>query len=317
MARRNSSGDLAGLIIAVTLFLPIILIVYLFKGIIYLINLALNEKAKRKEKKIYEDILNTNIQEQLAKIDTLDGFQFEKYIGQLLKKIGFKNVIVTKGSGDFGADIVAEKDNNKYAFQCKRFTSTIGPKPIGEVLRGMNRYKCNKGVVVTNNYFTNQAIQEAKVSHIELWDRNKLSILIGNYETNHFFTENNSNIEDNKPIKEKIDIIENQKEGKIEMEEEKNMEKEDNEKPLNIKHIDLIAGYYEVNEDIEEGKYIIEAISGSGVLQVYDKDDLLKVSECIGSNVSSFIKKYNNLKLTLGDIVQIKNTVTLRFTKIK
>lgn len=305
MARRNSSGDLAGLIIAVTLFLPIILIVYLFKGIIYLINLALNEKAKRKEKKIYEDILNTNIQEQLAKIDTLDGFQFEKYIGQLLKKIGFKNVIVTKGSGDFGADIIAEKDNDKYAFQCKRFTSTIGPKPIGEVLRGMNKYKCNKGIVITNSYFTNQAIQEAKVSNVELWDRDKLSTLLEkNQDILPTFLENKE------IVTEKVHI-ENSKKGK-----ELKMQTDTNSKLTSTNCFELTAGYYEVDEDIDEGKYMVEVVSGNGVLMVQDRNNYYKVSECIALDVPYFINKYNNLKLVSGDIMQIKNAVTLRFVKI-
>lgn len=319
MARRNSSDDLAGIIVAITLFLPIIAIVYLVKGIIYLIAVASKEKAKREEEKIYKDLLNTNIQEQLIRVDNLEGLQFEKYIGELLKKIGFRNVIVTKGSGDFGADIVAEKNNDKYAFQCKRFSSTIGPKPIGEVLRGMNKYKCNKGVVITNNYFTNQAIQEAKVSNIELWDRDKLSILIGNYENNSLKQESHITIKDGDQIKEKIDIIENEKEMKgIKLEELKILEKENNEnnRMNNIKYLDLTAGYYEVDEDIEEGKYLIEAISGSGVLQVKDKDEFFKVNECIGINISNFIQRYNNLKLKLGDTIQIHDAVTLRFKKI-
>lgn len=101
-------------------------------------------------------------------------------MGELLHKNGYKNVEVTKGSGDFGADVIAEKDNIRYAFQCKRFNSTVGPKSIGEVLRGMYRYNCNKGVVITNNYFTRQAIKEGEICEIELWDRDKLSYLIQN-----------------------------------------------------------------------------------------------------------------------------------------
>ncbi len=133
-------------------------------------------------------MLDIELDEQLMEIDDLDGFQFEKYIGQLLKKIGFVNVIVTKGSGDFGADVIAEKDNIKYAFQCKRFNSVIGPKPIGEVLRGMKKYNCEKGIVITNNYFTKQAIEEGKVYNIELWDRDKLSNLIQNIKVENIHT---------------------------------------------------------------------------------------------------------------------------------
>lgn len=311
-----------GMIIVAIFVLPIMAIVYLVKGIIYLIALASNENAKRKEEKKYKDLLNTNIQEQLIKVDNLEGLQFEKYIGELLKKIGFKNVIVTKGSGDFGADIIAEKDGNKYAFQCKRFSSTIGPKPIGEVLRGMNKYKCNKGVVITNNYFTNQAIQEAEVSNVELWDRDKISFLIGNNKIEL--------IEENKDVSEPIITEEGEN---MSFEENENIKLHSDEVIDNIAEIednasnesnvyentkceDLVAGYYEVGEDIEEGKYIIEAISGKGAFEVKDKEKHCKEYQRIGINDKDYIKKFNNLKLNNGEIFKVSETVVLRLTKV-
>ena len=164
------SGDLFGIIIA----LPIIIVIFFAKlfimaveVIIKLISYICNSHAINK-------LFKTNIQKQLSQLDELDGIQFENYIGLLLQKSGYKNVIVTRASGDFGADIIAEKDGEKYAIQCKRYSKFVGPKPIGEVLRGMNRYKCGKGIVITNNYFTKQAIEESKISHVELWDRKKL-----------------------------------------------------------------------------------------------------------------------------------------------
>lgn len=125
-----------------------------------------------------KDNMYKSIQESLTNIDNLDGIQFENYFAKLLKKIGYNNVQVTKSSGDYGTDIIAYKDCYKYAFQCKRYSKKIGPKPIGEVLRGMRMYNCSKGVVITNNYFTEQAKKEAKVCDIELWDRNKLIFIL-------------------------------------------------------------------------------------------------------------------------------------------
>lgn len=320
MARRNNSDDLAGMIVVVTLFFPILIIVYLIKGIIYLIKQINEEKAIKEEEKKYNNMLNTNIQEQLIKVDNLDGLDFEKYTGQLLKKIGFKNVVITKGSGDFGADIIAEKDGNKYAFQCKRFSSSIGPKPIGEVLRGMNKYKCNKGIIITNNYFTKQAIQEAKVSNVELWDRDKISCLIENNNT--ILHKDNVKKIESKNEEKIIEVNENEyiEKNSIEVIEkdkstEENTIQQDNKKK-DISYLDLTAGYYEVDEDIEEGKYTIEAISESGVLKVEDKYGEYKVIECIGTNVDGYIKKYNNLKLKYGDIIKIENAVTLRFIRL-
>lgn len=308
----KDTGKLAGIIIAFVLFLPIVLIILLFKGLIWIIAYCMALKKQHDEIKIYNNMLNIEVNEQLQKIDTLEGLQFEKYIGQLLKKSGFENVTVTKGTGDFGADIIANKDGEKYAFQCKRFSTPIGPKTIGEVLRGMNRYNCNKGIVVTNNYFTNQAIQEAKISNIELWDRNKLIALINNHLGELENKKTPEIVSNDKKNKEELRVFENE----IELGDKK-MQVNVNNNNENKEYMDLIAGYYEVGEDIDEGKYIIEAISGNGSIEVNDSQNYLKVYENIGiGDESIYIKKYNNLRLKVGDEIKISNTVTLRFIKI-
>lgn len=127
-------------------------------------------------------MFNSNVKSQLNLIDCLEGIEFEKYIGKLLERNGYDNVVITKGTGDFGADIIAEKNGIRYAFQCKRFSNCVGPRAIGEVLRGMNRYKCTRGVVITNNFFTKQAIEEAEISNIELWNRNTLARLLKSFQ---------------------------------------------------------------------------------------------------------------------------------------
>lgn len=146
----------------------------LYYGIAYLI------EKKNKYKKYDGLIIESDTLEILNQVDQFEGLQFEEFVAEILYKNGFREVEVTKGSGDFGADVIAKKNNISYAFQCKRFNSTIGPKPIGEVLRGMRKYNCEKGIVITNSYFSNQAIKESEICNIELWDRDKLSYLIQN-----------------------------------------------------------------------------------------------------------------------------------------
>ncbi|MDE6054531.1 MAG: restriction endonuclease, partial [Lachnospiraceae bacterium] len=43
-------------------------------------------------------------------LDTMDGFDFEYYCADLLAANGFVDVKVTRSSGDYGVDILAEKD---------------------------------------------------------------------------------------------------------------------------------------------------------------------------------------------------------------
>ena len=70
------------------------------------------------------------------KIDYMTGEDFELYVAQMLGKIGFYNIQTTKGSGDQGVDILAEKEGMKYDFQCKRYDKQVGNNAVQEVFAG-------------------------------------------------------------------------------------------------------------------------------------------------------------------------------------
>lgn len=111
-------------------------------------------------------------------IDLMKGQEFERYCANLLIAYGFKNIEVTKGSGDQGVDIVGYYNGFKFAVQCKRYSKKLGNSPVQEVVAGKNFYNCQNAMVITNNYFTDGAIQLAKANNVELWDRNKLMQVI-------------------------------------------------------------------------------------------------------------------------------------------
>lgn len=103
--------------------------------------------------------------------DDMEGHEFEYFCADLLRRRGFKEVIVTKGSGDFGIDILAERDGISYGIQCKNYSSPIGVKAVQEVYAGRDYYDCMVGVVMSNQYFTGPAVEAAKKLKIVLWDR--------------------------------------------------------------------------------------------------------------------------------------------------
>lgn len=107
-------------------------------------------------------------------IDNMEGLDFERWCADLLIQNGFQKAEVTRGSGDQGADIIAEKDGVRYAVQCKRYTSNLGNKPVQEALAGKDIYKCHVGLVMTNTYFTAGAIEAASATNVILWDRDKI-----------------------------------------------------------------------------------------------------------------------------------------------
>lgn len=107
-------------------------------------------------------------------MDEMEGHDFEYYCADLLKANGFLEVEVTKGSGDFGTDILAEKDGITYAVQCKCYDKPIGVKAVQEVYAGRDYYDRMVGVVMTNQYFTQPAVELARKLNIMLWDRGYL-----------------------------------------------------------------------------------------------------------------------------------------------
>ena len=106
--------------------------------------------------------------------DDMDGRKFERFCAELLRKNGYTKVEITSGSGDFGVDILAEKDSIRYAIQCKRHNASIGNTAVQEIFSGKEFYKCHVGIVLTNNNFTQSAKETAKNTGIVLWDRDWL-----------------------------------------------------------------------------------------------------------------------------------------------
>lgn len=109
-----------------------------------------------------------------SEMDDMEGHDFEYFCAELLEKAGFLEVEVTKGSGDYGADILAEKDGVTYAIQCKCYQSPIGVKAVQEAYAGRDYYDRMVGAVLTNQYFTAPAVEAAKKLKILLWDRGYL-----------------------------------------------------------------------------------------------------------------------------------------------
>ena len=111
-------------------------------------------------------------------IDLMEGHDFEYYCAELLRLRGFQEVEVTKGSGDYGIDILAEKDGVTYAIQCKCYAAPVGVKAVQEAYAGRDYYDRMVGAVLTNQYFTQPAVEAAKKLKILLWDRGYLESML-------------------------------------------------------------------------------------------------------------------------------------------
>lgn len=116
----------------------------------------------------------------MFEIDKMNGDEFERFLAVLFEKYGYKATIVGSHYGDYGTDIVVERDGIRTAIQAKCWHFPVGIKAIQEVYGSLRFYNCSEAIVITNNYFTAPAKHLAKVNGVELWDRNALTSRILN-----------------------------------------------------------------------------------------------------------------------------------------
>lgn len=116
--------------------------------------------------------------------DTLNGYEFEEFIMNLLKKMGF-SVEQTSLSGDGGVDIVAYNHNpiikGKYLIQCKNWKSKVGQPEVRDLYGVVIAEGANKGILITTSYFTKQAQYFAENKNIELLGYDVLNDLVKEY----------------------------------------------------------------------------------------------------------------------------------------
>lgn len=140
--------------------------------------------SRQKEVEEFKETLGKSYKQQtlkthdMSEIDRMDGFEFEEYIARVLLRLGYVKATVTKKSGDFGVDVIAVDSNNiMVGIQCKRYgtQNLVGLSAIQEIFSATAYRDCEKAMVITSSYFTNQAVQMAQKLGVELWNRKTLS----------------------------------------------------------------------------------------------------------------------------------------------
>ncbi len=106
----------------------------------------------------------------------MTGLEYEYTVADYLRSMGYTNVSVTKGSGDFGIDVIAFKNGHKYAVQCKYYRSPVSLDAVQEAVAGKAMYGCDCAMVVTNNTFTKSAKKLANRNNV---------VLLSNITDNH------------------------------------------------------------------------------------------------------------------------------------
>lgn len=111
----------------------------------------------------------------------MNGYEFEKFVATLFRKIGFIVEEVSL-SGDGGIDLIAYSKEpvfkGKYLIQCKHWQANIGEPVVRDLYGVVLSNNANKGIIITNSYFTKQAIDFAEGKNIELINGDTLKGLI-------------------------------------------------------------------------------------------------------------------------------------------
>ena len=134
------------------------------------------KRVDRKEREIFDELLEdvNRYKKYTENIPQMDGFQFEEYVAGLLMKNGYENVVVTQKSRDYGADIVAERQEVKYVIQCKYYSSQVGIEAVQQIYAAKIHYAANVAIVATNSVYTRAAETLAKDLGVILWDGKEL-----------------------------------------------------------------------------------------------------------------------------------------------
>jgi len=132
----------------------------------------------------YNKIGSFNI--NLGEIDNMSGTHFEYFIGNHFQYKGYQ-VRHTKKSKDKGADLIISNEKGKTLVQCKRWNKKVGIKAVQEAHTARDYYNIKNAMVITNSFFSDDAIKVANKINVELWDRSRLiNELSNNYNKNYY-----------------------------------------------------------------------------------------------------------------------------------
>lgn len=110
----------------------------------------------------------------------MDGYEFQRFVANLFKKLGFVNIKVGPPTADGGIDISMEQGTDigsvQYIVECKHHPERSIGRPVIQKLHSavLHTPVLDKGIVVTSGHFSSQAIKYAEEVGIELIDIEKL-----------------------------------------------------------------------------------------------------------------------------------------------
>lgn len=102
------------------------------------------------------DINTSTENENTIKTLPKNGHDFEKFVASIVERSGW-TATITKGSGDHGVDVIAQRASVRIAIQCKLYSQNVGNSAVQQVYSAKDFYGCDHACVVSNAGFTRAA----------------------------------------------------------------------------------------------------------------------------------------------------------------
>lgn len=126
------------------------------------------------------DYINTIVSEE-KNVEILTPYEYEQKCADIFIMHGW-NAIVTSGSGDQGADVIAEKNNKKIAIQCKMYSNKVGNSAVQEVFSAKKYYNATEAAVITTIGYTKSALDLARKTNVYLITDKNITDFILSFE---------------------------------------------------------------------------------------------------------------------------------------
>ncbi len=127
---------------------------------------------------IFFESKNTN---NIDDLDSMNPYEFENYIKEIFKNKGYSSTLTDKVPSEYGADVIAIKDMEIIAIQCKHSSNqnSFGREAMYQLhSEAKIYYKATRLIAITNSMFNLNAMNLAKVHGIEVIDRNNFQKLL-------------------------------------------------------------------------------------------------------------------------------------------
>jgi restriction system protein len=115
-----------------------------------------------------------------SELDHLSGKEFEEFLAGLYRAQGYAAELTTV-TGDYGADLILSKDNQRICVQAKRYAGSVGVAAVQEALSGKAYYQCNVAWVITTGTFTTNALELAAKSGVKMIGRSDIGNLMAQH----------------------------------------------------------------------------------------------------------------------------------------